>query len=423
MRRTRPLGLILALVLGATACQEQVTDPSPGVDSIEGSEIGDRSSVPPGSLSLQVAEYERGSLDAEFGLTDSYFPAAADRAINPGSHVCPATTPLIDWLIGDINEVVAEGGLNALLQIIDLGAADVPTFEALFFQNEETPQFFGPEGQFTNVMNRTDRNIRRFWDIPSDDILLLAMHGSVLLEVERVAPVYQLLFGGTITEAQALAIAKFVRDVVLSFESLDEGDFPFFTFNAFAFNGRTVPPFGSIPDKIVMGDGVLEGYEALGFGDVAAQAIFAHEFAHHIQFENGYFQTDEVPSLDPAGPDQAERTRYFELMADAMAAYYLTHKRGATLNWWRVEQFLRVFFNVGDCGFSNPGHHGTPNQRLRAARFGFDLALDAQKQGLIMASDDFHDLFVVNYLGFIQPDAGSGAEDPTVGPGKSRAAM
>lgn len=153
-----------------------------------------------------------------------------------------------------------------------------------------------------------------------------------------------------------------------------------------------------------MGDAILEGYQVLGFEDVAPQAVYAHEFAHHIQFENGYFD-DVVPSTDPGGPDTAEMTRYTELMADAMSAYYLTHARGGTLRQRRVEQFLRVFFDIGDCSFSNPGHHGTPAQRMRAAEFGFDAADAAQKQGHIMGAEEFHDLFVANYLDLIAPDA------------------
>jgi predicted metalloprotease len=144
----------------------------------------------------------------------------------------------------------------------------------------------------------------------------------------------------------------------------------------------------------------MAGYEVIGFGDVAPQAIYAHEFAHHIQFENGYFE-DEVPGATT----QAELTRYTELMADAYSAYYLTHKRGATMNRKRVEQFLQVFFQIGDCAFSNPGHHGTPNQRMAAAQLGFDVADQAQKQGHILTSEQFHDLFVAAYPDLVAPDA------------------
>ena len=101
--------------------------------------------------------------------------------------------------------------------------------------------------------------------------------------------------------------------------------------------------------------------------------------------------------------DQAELTRHTELMADAFAAYYLTHSRGASMNRKRVEQFLQVFFEVGDCAFTDRGHHGTPIQRMRAAQFGFDVADQAHKQGHILTAAQFHALFVANYTTFVAP--------------------
>jgi hypothetical protein len=59
----------------------------------------------------------------------------------------------------------------------------------------------------------------------------------------------------------------------------------------------------------------------------------------------------------------------------------------------------------GDCAFFSPGHHGTPNQRMRAAQLGFDVAHQARKQGHILTSEQFHDLFVDAYLHIVAPDA------------------
>jgi hypothetical protein len=66
---------------------------------------------------------------------------------------------------------------------------------------------------------------------------------------------------------------------LLQSQVLDGGNHPLFSFNTFAVTDRD----GIIPDKILMGDGVLKGYEVLGFGDVAPQAVYAHEFGPHIQ--------------------------------------------------------------------------------------------------------------------------------------------
>ncbi len=92
----------------------------------------------------------------------------------------------------------------------------------------------------------------------------------------------------------------------------------------------------------------------------------AHEFGHHVQYELGVFDT---------GPtDPAEATRRTELMADAMASYFGTHKKGLALNSKRVADALLSFYTVGDCYFDDPGHHGTPLQRQRAADWGSGLA-------------------------------------------------
>jgi hypothetical protein len=169
------------------------------------------------------------------------------------------------------------------------------------------------------------------------------------------------------------------------------GNHPFFTFNAVAATG--IAP--AVPDKIVIGDGLLEGYDALRLGDVAPQAILAHEFGHHVQFEKGYGVTGT--------PDEVRR--FSELHADATAAYYLTHKRGGSMGKKRVEQFLDVFFQIGDCSFGSGEHHGTPNQRRAAARLGFTLADEAQKKGHIMTADQVHAAFIAAYPTLIAPDA------------------
>jgi hypothetical protein len=271
---------------------------------------------------------------------------------------------------------------------------------SLLIDTEDTPQYFGYNGEYNHIMLKTERDIKRFWDIPSADIQLLAMHGTVLLDVDKMTAAYQAGFtigGQPIPEAVARALAEIVRADVLADPALNGGNHPLFTFNAFAFSDFD----GPIPDKIVMGDGVLDAFSTLGFDDVAPQGIYAHEFAHHIQYENGYFE--EFP---PTGATTvAELTRYTELMADAYAAYFLTHKRGLALNKHRVAEFLEVFFDLGDCAFTNPGHHGTPNQRMRAAQFGFNVAAQAQKQGHILSSEAFQDLFVAEYPRMVAPDA------------------
>lgn len=55
---------------------------------------------------------------------------------------------------------------------------------------------------------------------------------------------------------------------------------------------------------------------------------------------------------------------------------------------------------------NNPGHHGTPNQRVRASTWGADLANSAQKQGHILPSLSVAASFDKALPDLVKPDAG-----------------
>ena len=390
MTRKLSFALCLTVVMSMAGCQDQKTEPTAPAAGA-GPELAQRATSP-------KADRNTIKLPAGLRIRDQQLGSVTRRVIDPDDFVCPPSTPLIDFLIGTIDESIATEP-DIFSTLINLAADAVPTFDAIFFETEATPQFFGYNGEYTHRMTKVERDLKRFWDIASADIQLVGMHGTMLLDVDRVARVYENfgpnLFGQPIPHDLALELAGIVRDALLASVTMDGGNYPLFSFNAFAVAGDQ-----SIPDKIVMGDGVMASYKEIGFDDVAPEAIYAHEFGHHVQFQKGYFD-------DPLATtgDLAERTRYTELMADALGAFYLTHKRGAAMNQKRVAQFLEVYFNVGDCAFDNPGHHGTPNQRMRAANFAFNLADQAQKQGHIPTADEFHAAFVAAYPDLIAPDA------------------
>jgi hypothetical protein len=387
MRRNVLYGLGLAVALGVAGCQDE---------AIETTAPGEQSQL---SSSAPKAGLERGALKlpAAGRITDQQIPSALYRVLNPRDYECPPSTPVVDWWLGEVNEVIAAEPQTFDLLYNQLLADLIPTYEALYFQTDATPQYFGYNGEYTQVMQKTFTDVKRFWNIASDDIQLVGMHGSMLLDPVRVARTYEVVFG--LPKATAQAYATAIKDAVSTSKTLNQGNHPLFSFNAFAFTTFG----GSVPDKIVMGDGIMAGYQALGFGDVAPQGIFAHEFGHHIQYENGYID-EPVPGTQ-GRVTEAEKTRYTELMADAYSAYFLTHSQGLALNQKRVEQFLVVFFQIGDCGFKSDGHHGTPNQRLAAARFGFNVAAEAQKQGHVLTSQEFHARFVAVYPTLVAPDA------------------
>lgn len=368
----------LALALATAACNDQkneLTAPAPTVAELQQSAF--------------TRDPSRLKLPASVRVSDITDPS---RAVVPTA--CDDNTPINAYFLQRAFEIP----LPTLIQLINNWADLVPTYESLLFQTKATPQYFGYNGEYSQRMAKTERDVKRFWDIKSNDIQVLAMHGPVLLDPTRVVPTYRSPFFPAGKPEKAVLWASQDRSALLTIPETKGGNHPLFTFNAFAISA---PEIG-IPDKIVMGDGILDGYKAVGFDDVALQAIFAHEFGHHIQYERGYFG-DVIPGSDPATVDDAELTRYTELMADAFSAYYLTHSRGASMNRKRVQQFLQVFFQIGDCAFTNPGHHGTPTQRMRAAKFGFDVADQAQKQGHILTANQFHALFVAKYTTFVAP--------------------
>jgi hypothetical protein len=386
MRRNSLLGVCLAL--GIAACQDQRTTEPTAPPAGPGAALS--------KTSIQL-DRNQIKLPASAHLSDTYFAEATRRAIDPKNYVCDDNTPVVNWYLGKVNEFINQEPNLFNLLYVNLFADLAPEYEAIIFETTATPQYFGYTGEYTQRLLKTERDVKQFWDIQSRDIQMVGMHGTVLNNEAKTAATYAspIFFG--LDQPVAEGVAATIHQALDVSQTLNHGNHPLFSFNSFALSA---PELG-LPDKIIMGDGVLEGYTAVGFDDVAPQAVYAHEFGHHIQYQNGYFNDPAVINADT----QAEATMYTELMADAFSAYYLTHKRGAALNEKRVKEFFQVFFQIGDCAFTADGHHGTPNQRMRAAEFGFRVAAAAQKQGQILSSAAFHQLFVEEYPTITAPDA------------------
>lgn len=314
---------------------------------------------------------------------------AVNRAINPDDYECGAT-PLDAY----VEQLLADVDFLTLYILLLTGALDMPTYDALLYGTEGDPDYAVPGD--AKGLNKAFTKSQRFWDIDSSDIELIGMHGEMVVDVDRVTRLNEVLYGMSPEDAQEMA--ELTAEIINEDPALAGGDNPIFTLNAFAFSadGQTDPLIASIPDKIVMGEGIIEAVEWMGLGSTGAQAILAHEFAHHVQFEAGLFDSD-LP--------EPEATRRTELMADAYASYFSAHRRGLNL---RKDVILKVqesFYNVGDCSFESPGHHGTPNQRLAAAEWGADLAISAQKQGHVLTVDELTELFEAQLPIFLEPDA------------------
>lgn len=332
--------------------------------------------------STQLAALPEGAggnltVNSALAPTDPQYQAQVRGAITPDPN-CNSNTLTTQWLRGQLADwrPLARAYVNAT------DMTNLPTYDALVFVNSPENQVFGQNGEYTQRLTKTFKDLQRFWNIQSQNIVLGAMHGSMLQDRAKIIRTYKVVYG--LSDADAAYYADLVQATLSQFPELRNGNHPLFTFNAFALSSLNIPPVGTIPAKIIMGDGIMEAYTAIGYDDVAPQAILAHEFGHQIQFQLNLF---------PSGPSTPEGTRRTELMADAYSAYYLSHARGASMQWKRVQQFLQVFFNIGDCSFTSTGHHGTPTQRMAAAEFGYNVANDAQKQGHILTVQEFTTLF------------------------------
>lgn len=301
----------------------------------------------------------------------------ARRALAVEPTACDGNTAVNLWL----DQQLADWDATVINFAVNTAMLDVPTYNALYFENSSENQVFGVNGEYTQVMQKTFKDHKRFWNISADKIALVSMSGRVLRDKERLKTIYNIIYG--LTPARAEYYANLVSQLAVAVPQFRNGDHPIFTFNAFALRGFNDVDLGTIPDKIAMGDGIMQAYQALGYEDVAPQAIFSHEFGHHVQYQLNLFPAMRSP----------EGTRRTELMADAYSTYYLSHSRGAAMQWKRAQLFYNVFYNIGDCGFTNLGHHGTPLQRLASSQWAYGLADAAQKQGHILTAQAFTALF------------------------------
>jgi hypothetical protein len=108
--------------------------------------------------------------------------------------------------------------------------------------------------------------------------------------------------------------------------------------------------------------GSAQGYGDAS-GDMAVAYIVAHEYGHEVQDELGLFDKygDQLPTMA------------FELQADCYAGTWANYEnQQGRLEDGDVDEALNAALAVGDFDASNPGHHGTPEQRKAAWETGFD---------------------------------------------------
>ncbi len=121
---------------------------------------------------------------------------------------------------------------------------------------------------------------------------------------------------------------------------------------------------------------------ATGLNTIEINVVLAHEFGHILQYilmQN----TDNQIEIDLANRLRSASTPKIELMADVISGWTLSamHEKqkiysGKSTRYARknLEIALNRMYKLGDFAFNSPNHHGTPQQRVDAFLYGFNLS-------------------------------------------------
>lgn len=327
----------------------------------------------------------------ELGLESSPAQDAVMRAIDPSRYDCEPTEldAYVDVLLKDVD-------YSLLIALSWVGVLDFPTYDALLFGTEDDRAEYGLPHKYKAPVTQAVTKSRKFWDVDLSDVQTVAMNSGTYTNPVRAARVMQALFPTSTPEETAEAVV--LLGELLDAPGIDGGRNPFFTLNAFAFTaeGETDPMLAGLPDKVVFGEGLASALDALGVGATGAKSVIGHEMAHHVQYEQGYFDSPLT------GPEATRRT---ELMADSFSTYFLAHKHGMNLTGDKLDLAEDALYQVGDCSFTSNGHHGTPNQRLRAAEWGAAKADATRPPFRVLPSDTLYADFERQLPVFVAPDA------------------
>jgi hypothetical protein len=141
----------------------------------------------------------------------------------------------------------------------------------------------------------------------------------------------------------------------------------------FAFYDDARAPNAVATDKTLAGNGpgtVLMGQRlfrmimsATHDAGMTVIAICAHEFGHIHQYETGY--RERLQRLDSTA-------KPLELHADFLAGFFLALRKAEHPD-LDLQTVGRFFNMMGDTDFTNPQHHGTPQERIAAIEAGFNF--------------------------------------------------
>ena len=375
------VGLTLVGGVGAGAAQaEDPASPAPVRASIQGFWQARSNFARSNFARSNFARSNFGTLGEQtpssFGLESSPSGEVVQRALDGAAYQCGPTgfDAYVDGLLAGLTS-------DELSFLLDSGVLEFPAMEAVVYGTANRDAV--PRGHDGHELTKTLKDLQKFWPTTSRDLQLVSMDGEMLRDPERISRLLVRLYAFTPADADgyAAAVARVIRDVRV----FDDGESPLFSLNAFAFSGvgDPDPSIAALPPKIVVGEGFLDALDELDVDDVGGSVVLAHEYAHQLQVQDDLFGTATGP----------EANRRVELMADAFAGYFAVHPKGLSLNARRVTQVQQTFFELGDCSFDDPGHHGTPEQGRRASAWAATLASSTKPRGQVLPAAQLAALF------------------------------
>ncbi|GAA3586979.1 hypothetical protein GCM10022222_84600 [Amycolatopsis ultiminotia] len=252
---------------------------------------------------------------------------------------------------------------NALEALSNIG-----TLYALNVADDKNPQVFGTDGQYIPRATAAIGKLRCFWDIESWNVQLVAWKGTDLGSEAKMKKT----FGLGLAPAKAQEAAALTAKVVQEIPALQGGRQPLLTLNAFS------APANELHGKrVLLGDGLLDVFGTLGFGDVAPEAVLGHEYGHQVDFANGNSPGDESRELGP----------------DAYGGYFLAHAKGDAWNARTQQEVTYLDASIGDCAHD----HGTPDQRKAAGAWGEKLATSQANPNRIISPASIIEKFQKEY--------------------------
>ena len=262
-------------------------------------------------------------------------------------------------------------GYATYKDLYDSRILDMPYIYKHYIDKNEEDESFGYDGSQTDELIQRHKDTMAFWtkadvddSITTDGILLLSMHGSDLMDNEKLVPTIIHMFDFD-NENDILQFAEKVQEYVMALPG--KYDNPLLTMNAVATRGGRGSRTGKSIASLIIGDGVLEFVKDSNLSSTGPDFVHAHEFAHHLQYE-----MDMEHGVPPGYKNDIRRK---ELMADAISAYFLAHDRGGNMDAHEISEFSVTAFATGDCNTGQEDHHGSPKQRYCASVWGASRAV------------------------------------------------